>query len=203
MTTRRAAKQDRLYALYAVGVAVGLRRGELLALRWQDVDLAQRTLRVSQTIQRVAGRGLVVGPPKSKRSRRTIPLPESCVSALKRYRAAQAGERLTAGEAWVYSGLVVTTGHGTGIEPWNMNRAFTALCERAGVRTIRFHDMRHTCASLLLAQHVPARVVMEILGHSQISVTMDIYAHVMPAAERQAADLVDTALAVVASKRPG
>lgn len=195
-----AARSDRLFALYAVAVALGLRRGELLGLRWQDVDLDVRTLRVEQTVQRIAGRGLVVGPPKSRRSRRTIPLPDSCVAALRRHRARRGSERLTAGDSWTDSGLVFATSTGRVIEPRNLNRAFESLCRRSGVPAIRFHDLRHTCASLLLTQGVQARVVMEILGHSQISITLDTYSHVMPAAERDAADRMDAALKVARSK---
>ena len=103
-------------------------------------------------------------------------------------------ERLTAGDSWQESGLVFTTSVGTVVEPRNLSRTFEHLVQRSGVRRIRFHDLRHTCASLLLAQGVSPRVVMDVLGHSQLSITMDLYSHVMPSALRDAADAMDRAL---------
>jgi len=189
-----AARGDRLFALFAVGVAVGLRKGELAGLRWEDVDLDQGLVHVRQTIQRVYGVGIVVGPPKSARSRRDVPLPVYAVQALKEHRTRQLEERLAMGRYWIDSGLVFTTTIGTGLDPRNLTRVLDELIAAAGVRRIRFHDLRHTCASLLLAQGVPARVVMDVLGHSQFSITMDLYSHVMPSALREAADAVDRAL---------
>jgi integrase len=183
-----AAADHRLHALFAVGVALGLRKGELLALRWDDVDLESGVLHVRQNVQRLPEMGLVFGPPKS---RRTIPLPAASAKVLRTHRASQAAEALSLGPAWVDSGLVFTSTVGTVIEPRNLNRLFDELIAKARVRRIRFHDLRHTCASLLLAQNVPARVVMEILGHSQLAMTTDLYSHVMPTALREAADAMD------------
>jgi integrase len=188
-----ATDDDRLYALWSVALGVGLRRGEALGLRWQDVDLDGGTLRVEQALQRTKG-GLVLGPTKTPRSRRTIPLPAVCVRALKIHRARQNVERLAVGDSWQDSGLVFTSNVGTPVEPRNVNRSFTKLIEKAGVRPVRRHDLRHTCASLLLAQGVPLRVVMEVLGHSQIAVTANTYTHVLPTLQREAADLMDRAL---------
>ena len=98
------------------------------------------------------------------------------------------------GPRWTETGLVFTSTVGTVIEPRNLSRLFDGLIAAAGVRRIRFHDLRHTCASLLLAQGVPARVVMDVLGHSQIAITMDLYSHVMPSALREATDAIDRAL---------
>ena len=188
------ASDHRLHALFAVGVALGLRKGELLALRWDDVDLDGGVLHVRQNVQRLPEMGLVFGPPKSNKSRRTIPLPAASAKVLRTHRANQAAEALALGPAWVDSGLVFTSTVGTVIEPRNLNRFFDELITKAGVRRIRFHDLRHTCASLLLAQNVPARVVMEILGHSQLAMTTDLYSHVMPTALRAAADAMDRVL---------
>ena len=154
-----ASADHRLHALFAVGVALGLRKGELLALRWDDVDLEGGVLHVRQNVQRLPEMGLVFGPPKSNKSRRTIPLPAASAKVLRTHRANQAAEALALGPAWVDSGLVFTSTVGTVIEPRNLNRFFDELIAKAGVRRIRFHDLRHTCASLLLAQNVPARVV--------------------------------------------
>lgn len=193
-TFLRAAGDDRLYALFALGVAVGMRRGELLGLRWIDVDFDRSIVHVRQAIQRVCGEGLIVGPPKSPRSRRDVPVPAYAMRALKEHRSRQAEEKLALGEYWVDSGLVFTSTVGTAIEPRNLTRVLDELVRAAGVRRVRFHDLRHTCASMLLAQGVPARVVMDVLGHSQFSITMDLYSHVMPSALREAADAIDRAL---------
>lgn len=189
----KAARGDRLYALWAVAIGVGLRRGEALALRWRDLDLDAGVLRVEQAVQRVEGK-LQFAPPKTARSRRTVPLPDVCTAALRAHRLAQQRERLALGPAWQDFELVFTTGLGTPIEPRNINRSFDAPCRRAGVRRLRLHDLRHTCASLLLAQGVPARVVMETLGHSQIAVTMNLYTHVLPTVQREAAERMNEAL---------
>lgn len=189
-----ASATHRLYALFAVGVAIGLRRGELLALRWADVDLDERVVRVRQTVQRLPEVGLIFGAPKTGKSRRTVPLPARSVKVLRSHRVRQAAEALALGPAWTDSDLVFTSTVGTVIEPRNLSRLFDQLIAAAEVRRIRFHDLRHTCASLLLAQGVPPRVVMDVLGHSQLAITMDLYTHVMPTALREAADAIDRAL---------
>jgi integrase len=192
----QSAESDRLYALFAVGVGLGLRRGELLGLRWLDIDLDGRVLYVRQTAQRINGHGMVFGLPKSARSRRVIPLPAVTVKVLRQHRLRQEAERLAAEPYWHESGLVFTTTIGTVLEPRNLARLLDGLIKHAGVRRIRLHDLRHTCASLLLAQGVPPRVVMEVLGHSQLGITMNLYSHVMPSALREAADAIDRALGV-------
>jgi integrase len=181
--------------LYSRSVSrLGYGKGELLALRWDEIDLDDGVLHVRQNVQRLPEMGLVFGPPKSNKSRRTIPLPAASARVLRTHRANHAAEALALGPAWVDSGLVFTSTVGTVIEPRNLNRFFDELITKAGVRRIRFHDLRHTCASLLLAQNVPARVVMEILGHSQLAMTTDLYSHVMPTALRAAADAMDRVL---------
>lgn len=187
-----AVKDDRLYALYAVAVALGLRRGEALALRWEDIDLDKATLRVSGTLQRISGE-LRISEPKTPRSRRVVPLPAVCHEALTSHRARQARERLAA-PSWPHPELVFTTSLGTPIEPRNLNRHFEALCKRAGLRRLRFHDLRHTCASLLLAQGVEPRVIMDTLGHTVIGTTLNLYTHVLPTTRRDAANVMDEVL---------
>jgi integrase len=190
-----ANRSDSYVHLYSAALSLGMRKGELLALRWTDIDLNSRELRVRQTMQRLgAGQGMVIGTPKTNRSRRTIPLPQIAIDALMARRRAQLVDQQLAGDRWNESDLVFTTSIGTIIEPTNLRRSFNAAIERAGVRRIRFHDLRHTCASLLLAEGVPMRVVMEILGHSAMAITSDIYAHVMPSALTNAATAIDAAL---------
>jgi integrase len=170
-----------------------MRRGELLGLRWSDVHLDERVLHVRHTAQRVYGHGMVFGPPKFASSRRDIPLPEVTIEVLEAHRRRQEAERAALEPYWVDTGLVFTTTIGTLIEPRNLARVLDGLVAEAGVRRIRLHDLRHTCASLL-AQGVPTRVVMEVLGHSQLGITMNLYSHVTPSALREAADAIDRVL---------
>ncbi|MBP8532892.1 tyrosine recombinase XerC [Streptomyces sp. MK37H] len=189
------ARGNRLWAAYELAVRIGLRRGEVLGLRWKDVDLADGTVTIRQTLQRVGGE-LLIAAPKTQRSARRVALPAECVTALRARRAQQRGDRLAAGKKWKDNGsdLVFTTKNGTPIEPRNLNRAFTLLCDKAGVRRVRFHDLRHTCASLLHEQGADARMIMEVLGHSSIRVTMDIYTFVRLDSQRSAFDRVGDAL---------
>jgi integrase len=123
-----------------------------------------------------------------------VDLPDEVVKALRRHRARQAEQRLAAGPNWIETGLVFTTGRGTAAEPRKVVRHFKALLKKAGIAPQRFHNLRHTAASLLLVQGVHPRVVMEVLGHSRISLTMDVYSHVMPTARREAATLMNAVL---------
>jgi integrase len=189
----KTARDDRLYALYAVALGIGLRRGEALGLRWEDVDLTDGILRVRQTLQRTKN-GLEFLPPKTMRSRRTVALPKNLMTALKEHKGRQEEEEDRAAVRWTHSGLVFATAIGTPIEPRNLNRHFNALCDKAGIRRVRLHDLRHTCATLLLAQGVDGRTIMELLGHSAIAVTMDIYAHVRLDVLRSAVDRMDGVL---------
>lgn len=189
------AKQDRLAAVFTVAVALGLRQGEVLGLRWQDVDLDRRTLTVSFALQRLGGgQGLALVEPKTAESRRTIMLPDYAVAALREHRTRQLQERLLAGDKWKEQGFVFTTRVGTPLDPRRVQSKFKDLLDQAGLPDMRFHDLRHTCASLLLAQGVPARMIMEILGHSKISTTMDLYSHILPTLQTEAAAKMDAVL---------
>lgn len=183
----QAARGHRLGALFVLALATGLRLGELLGLRWEDVDLEGGTVTVCRTLQRVGGE-LVWGEPKSARSRRTVPVPAPALEALREHRRRQLEERLALGEAWADPGLVFATSIGTPLDPRGVGRLLGRLLERAGVRQARFHDLRHTAASFLLALGVHPRVAMETLGHSQVSLTMDTYSHVTAALQREAAE---------------
>jgi len=189
-----AVKGDRLEALYSVALAVGLRQGEALGLRWDDGDLDAGTISVRRALQRIAGDYVFVDP-KTKRSRRTIVLPAFAVTALKQHRKRQLEERLTAGEEWHDTGLVFTTADGQPLHYSTVTKGFQRLLRLAGLPRQRFHDLRHACASLLLAQGVQPRVAMELLGHSQLNTTMNIYSHVIQDARRDAAAKMDAVLA--------
>lgn len=187
-----AAKGDRLEALYTVALALGLRQGEALGLRWDDVDFAAGTLSVRHALQRVDGT-LQLVEPKTGRSRRTLAMPPTVVAALRAHRKRQALERLAAGDRWVDAGFVFTTTKGTPLDARNVTGWFKKLLAAAGLPDMRWHDLRHSCASLLLAQRVPARVVMDVLGHSQISQTMR-YSHVIPELRAEAAASMEQVL---------
>jgi len=188
-----AAQGDRHEALYAVAVALGLRQGEILGLRWQDVNFETGKLQVRVALQRVKGQPPRLVEPKTRQSRRTIAMPRTIAAQLRAHRTRQLEEQLLAGERWQGErwGLVFPSTIGTPLEARNLVTRYKALLERAGLPDIRFHDLRHSCASLLIAQGIPARVVMETLGHSQISLTMDTYAHIFSDVQRQAADAMD------------
>lgn len=191
-----AVRGDRLAALFTVALALGLRQGEALGLRWPDIDLEAGTLSVQRSLQRVDG-DWFFPEPKTTRSRRTIPLPGPVTTALRAHRARQLQERLRLGPAWrgeKWGGLVFTDEAGDPVSGFHVRRRFNTLLKVAGLSAMRYHDLRHGAASLMAAQGVPARVAMEILGHSQISTTMNIYAHVAPEYGRDAADCMGTAL---------
>ena len=185
-----AARGDRFEALYTVSLSLGLRQGEVLGLRWQDVDLTARTLSVAHALQRV-DRKLQLVQPKTDRSRRTIRMPQVVANALLEHRARQDESRFLAGGRWTETSLIFTTSLGTPLEGINVTRLFQRLLAETGLPRLRFHDLRHSCASLLLAQGVAPRVVMETLGHSQIGLTMNTYTHVMPAVQAEAAEAMD------------
>lgn len=187
-----AARGDRLEALYSVAVALGLRQGEALGLRWGDVDLDAGTITVRVALQRIDGK-LQLVEPKTAQSRRTVAVPSSVAVALREHRVRQLEERLLAGARWQDRGLVFPSTIGTPLDARNVVRHFKAVLSSARLPDMRWHDLRHTCASLLLAQKVPPRVVMETLGHSQIGMTMR-YSHVIPEAQREVADLMDRLL---------
>lgn len=193
-------KGNRLEAAVTVALSLGLRRGELLGLSWSDIDLESTpaTLSVRRALKRTTA-GLVLEQPKTRESRRTVHLPAQVVASLKRHRAKQAEERLRAGDLWESApdnaDLVFRTEIGTAIDPNNFGRAVRKLCKDAGLPgTWSPHALRHSAASLLLAQGVPLKVVSEVLGHSSIRVTADVYAHLLDEAKAEAADAMSSAL---------
>jgi len=184
---------ERFEAVFVLALTLGLRRGEVLGLRWADFDAERSTLRVERAVQRAGGR-LVLVEPKTRRSRRLLPVPRMAAAALDRQRVRQAAERLRAGSAWRDEGLVFTTSLGTPVEPRNLNRRFEELRVTAGLPDLRLHDLRHACATFLLASGVEPRTVMEILGHSTYRLTMDLYGHALPDRMTAAAVVMDRTL---------
>jgi integrase len=195
--TRRmleAARGDRLEALYVLAVHTGMRQGELLALKWQDVDLENAKVSVRRTITVSKGR-ILLGESKTKKSRRTISLSDAAVRTLRHHLACQMEEIGRLGDLYKDGGLVFTSGVGTIINPTNLRkRSFAALLQRANLPKIRFHDLRHTCATLLLSRNVHPKYVQELLGHANIAITLDTYSHVIPGMGDQAARAMDDVL---------
>ncbi|MEV7292454.1 site-specific integrase [Streptomyces microflavus] len=197
LTFLAASRKDPLYAAFVLAITMGLRRGELVGLRWTDLDLDRRVLYVRQQTQR--RRGVLYDDDPKGRRRRAVPLPAMCIAPLRWHRMRQAEAKARAGESWQEGGHVFVTRTGRPVEPRNVYRSFTRVAETAGLRVIRLHDARHGCATILTAAGVAPRVVMEILGHSQISITMDVYTHVVQDTQREAISHMDRLL----KRRPG
>jgi integrase len=191
-----AARGDRFEALYVLSLTVGLRMGEALGLRWSDIDFEAKTLRVNRQLQRVRdGGGLVFGEPKNA-SRRTVDLPQKAVEALRSHRKRQVEEQLRAGSNWQDYEIVFASGKGTPLDAQNIvNRFFKPLLRRAGLPNIRWHDLRHTYATLLLARETHPTYVQKSLGHASVQLTLDRYSHWMPSMGRATASAMDDTLA--------
>lgn len=189
----------RLQAVYSVALSLGLRRGEALGLEWSAVDLDAGTVAVTQTVKRIKGKGLLIERiAKTPRSLRMLPLPKFALRVLLEHKERQARERTFAGDDWREHGLVFTSTVGTPIEPRNLVRHFHATLKTLGIERRRFHDLRHTAASLLIAQGATLHEVKEVLGHAQIRLTSDLYGHAYLAAKREVVSRVDAILNPVA-----
>jgi integrase len=187
-----AADQTPLGAFVRLALLTGMRRGELLGLRWSDVDEAE--IHVQQTAQRIAGQGIVFRQPKTRLSRRSIALSPEAVAVLRAHRRRQAEARLLAGPAYHDRDLVFATGLGTPLEPGNVLRTWRRIVAAAGLPGLRIHDLRHGHATLMLGQGVHPKVVSERLGHASINITLDTYSHVLPGLQAAAAEALDTIL---------
>jgi integrase len=176
-TFLRDIADDRLANLYHLILVTGMRRGEAIGLRWEDVDLEGQCLFVVQQITEVHGHS-VVGTPKTRRGTRLVPIDDNTIALLRRHHEAQDVEHVAWGPAWNDAGLVFTREDGRPLRPEYATRHFQALAKTAGLPAIRLHDLRHTNASLALQAGVDMKVVSERLGHSQMSITADLYTHV-------------------------
>jgi len=173
-------------------VHTGLRRGEALALKWHDVDRRERLVRVRGTLARIDGQ-LRVLEPKSAKSRRTIPLSDPAAAVLARLRERTEVERPQAAQLWVDSGHIFVADIGEPSDPRNALRALTVAARRAGLDGVGLHTLRHSAASVMLSERVPLNVVSQILGHSGISITADVYGHIAPDVSRSALDILGAA----------
>ncbi len=182
-----AVADDRLYALWVLVLATGMRRGELAGLRWDDVDLDAGVLAVRRARVSVAY-AVHESDPKTRSSRRTISLDSRVVAVLRAHRRRQLEDRLAWGPAWTDTGYVFTTECGEPLHPERVTVLFGRLVVAAGVPKVRLHDLRHTSASLMLAAGVHPKVVSERLGHSSVSITLDLYSHVIPGLQAEAAE---------------
>ncbi|MEJ7818776.1 MAG: site-specific integrase, partial [Rubrobacteraceae bacterium] len=185
---------DRLEALYVVAVTAGLRQGELLGLKWEDVDLEAGMLQVRRTLSE-ARSGRVFESPKSGKGR-SVRLTKRATAALRAHRKAQLEERMARAGLWQDNGLVFPSTTGTPLGARNLVRSYKLRLERAGLPDIRFHDLRHTCATLLLRQGVHVKFVQELLGHGDVALTLNVYSHVLPDMGDAAAGAMDDALGV-------
>jgi integrase len=181
----RSGRSDAFHPVFVLLLVYGMRRGEVLGLRWLDVDLEIGVIRVRQQLQRVGG-SLRTAPVKTRAGNRDLPIVPLARSVLLVRQQKQAADREAFGRAWQDTGLVFTTRSGLPIEPRNLARSFRRICDNHKIRVIKIHDLRHTTASLLKKLHVPAKDAQMILGHAHVSTTMQIYTHVDDEA-RQAA----------------
>ena len=180
------ANADPLGALYVTAVTTGMRQGELFAVRWADVDLKAGAIQVRRRIGRVHKLGLVEDEPKSDTSRRRIALTPLAVEVLRRHRASQNEVRLQAGPLWDDRDLVFPNSIGRPLEASNVRRRYHGFLDGAGLPRIRFHDLRHSVATIMLALGEHPKVVQEMLGHSDIRLTMGTYSHVLPGVQEGA-----------------
>jgi integrase len=189
-----AAEGTDFRALWTLALLRGLRIGELLGLQWKRVDLSRRTLKVDAALHKVKGAGLKLMAPKTPKAMRTMALPAACLEVIEQHQVQQRLQRLAAGRRWVDHGLVFTNKLGLPLWPNDVRRRYYKLRDGAGLPRIRFHDLRHSCATLLLEQGVSPRVVQELLGHASIAITLGIYSHVRPELEREAAEKLERAI---------
>jgi len=182
-------ESDALYAAWVLSASTGMRRGEVLGLRWQDIDFDRRRLAIRQTIISIDYQ-VEISEPKTARGRRSVALDTGTVTALKAHRAAQNQEKLKLGEAYQDMGLVFCRADGTPVHPDRFTQMFDKHVKASGLPRIRLHDLRHTHATLALAAGIHPKVVSERLGHSTVAFTMDVYSHAIPSMEAEAAETI-------------
>jgi len=192
-----AARGKRLVALYKVAITTGLRKGEILALKWSDLDWSTGQLNIQRQVQRVPGSGLMFTEPKTEAGRRMILLGSDTVFGLKEHYKKQMKEREFMGDKWQDFNLIFPSSIGTPLSHSNLHKKFKLLLEEAHLPNIRFHDLRHTAASLMLKQGISVKVVQERLGHSDAAMTLNVYSHVIPGMQEEAAKKMDEITALI------
>lgn len=188
-----AFSDHELGALVLFSIATGARQGEALGLRWPDCDLDAGSVTIRYQLQRIDGENRLTEP-KTAKSRRTLPISPTVVETLRRQQRWQTEQRLRAGAGWQDSGHVFTTPNGAPLNGASVTHRFQKRLAQAELPRLRWHDLRHGCASLLLAQGADLRTIMELLGHSQISLTANLYTHLIPALKRDASDRMERVL---------
>jgi integrase len=188
------AKESPYYALFYTALFTGMRRSELLALRWQDVDCIYCQIYVNRSLHQLKNGSFIFTQPKSAKSSRTIALTPSTIIMLREYQEKQKLEREMLGTSLADGDLVFSNVEGKPLRPNTITRAWTTLAARCGLKVIRLHDARHTHASLMLKQGIHPKVVQERLGHSSIQMTIDTYSHVAPGIQEAAANRFDEIL---------
>ncbi|RJO64973.1 MAG: site-specific integrase [Candidatus Omnitrophota bacterium] len=191
-----AARGNRLYALFYLAIVSGGRQMELCGLQWSDLDWTGGQLRIQRQLLRSGDE--IFGPQKTARAKRTISLGAGTLDVLRAHLALQARERRLAGSGWLEHGLIFTSTTGTPVHHKNLvDRYFKPLVQAAGVKPIRFHDLRHTAAAIMLSHGRPPIVVSRILGHARVSITLDIYGHLIPGLDAGVGDMMDELVAPV------
>ncbi len=188
------ATEDRHLALYQLAITTGMRQGELLGLKWNDLDWERRSLQVHRQLRKVVGGGYELAAPKTRAGKRTITLGEATVEKLREHLQRQYQERQVAGDRWKDWELIFPSTIGTPMDSVALRKSFKSLIKQAGLLEIRFHDLRHTAASLMLNYGVPVIVVSRRLGHSKPSITLDVYGHLIPGMQEKAATIMDEIL---------
>lgn len=178
--------QHELQALFRLVLTFGLRQGELLALEWGDIDLDRATIAIRRTLTKGADGGQTYGEPKSAAGRRSLPLPLSCLTALRRHQLHQKERRLRWGEYWQETRIVFDRGDGVPLHHNTVRTAFLRLTKQLGLPPIRFHDLRHTAATIALADDENPKIIQHQLGHSDIGMTLNRYSHVTVAMQHTA-----------------
>ena len=184
-------KDDRYGAVFTVALSLGLRHGEIAGLRWESVNFATGRLKVTHQLKRVARKGVVLSELKTKHAKRSLRMPQFVVDALLRRQLIQEQEHINAGDRWKDTGFVFTSRHGDPMVPEKMTLDHIAALKRAKLPRIRFHDLRHSCATLLLSKGVPIKMIQEILGHSSYTTTMNLYVHVVEAMRDEATNAMN------------
>ncbi|MCM3079598.1 site-specific integrase [Brevibacillus invocatus] len=182
------AEKDKYYIAFVLAIYTGMRRGEILGLRWKDIDFEQAKISIQQTLYRPANQGIIFQEPKTKSAKRRIAIPQFVLQELKRHKARQNKFRLEYGAGYEDHDLVVSYDDGRPQDPRNLLRHYERITKKSGLPPIRFHDLRHTHATMLLQMGEHPKVVSERLGHSRVGITMDVYSHVMPDMQKDAAD---------------